>query len=151
PSDDPIERIGVERSRAAATSADLLLLVLDSSAPLTNLDIQAAAELRELITGDSETIENARPVILLLNKADLPVILDGAQASELWPEALRVRTSATTREGLEALEETIAQLVLGGQAAAGNTLVSSARHRDALRRADDSLRAAATTLDNRLP
>ena len=30
--DDPIERIGVERSRSAAREADLLLLVIDSSA-----------------------------------------------------------------------------------------------------------------------
>ena len=151
PSDDPIERIGVERSRAAAASADLLLFVLDSSAPLTDLDTQAAAELREVLANDADTIENARPVIVLLNKADLPPVLKDAQTAELWPEAPRVRTSATTREGLEALEETIAQLVLGGQTAAGDVLVASARHRDALRRANESLEAATTTLESGLP
>ncbi len=151
PSDDPIERIGVERSRAAAASADLLLFVLDGSAPLTDLDTQATIELRELLTSDADAIENVRSVIVLLNKSDLPVVLSEAQAAELWPEALRVRTSAATREGLEALEETIAQLVLGGQTAAGDVLVASARHRDALRRANESLEAATTTLENGLP
>ncbi len=49
PSDDPIERIGVERSRAAARSADLLLLILDGSVPLSALDTSVATELRELV------------------------------------------------------------------------------------------------------
>jgi tRNA modification GTPase len=151
PSDDPIERIGVERSRVAAASADLLLFVLDGSTPLTDLDTQAAAELRMLLESGTDSAEHARPVIVLLNKADLPPALDDAQTSTVWPGAPRVRTSAATGEGLAALEEAIAQLVLGGQAAAGDALVASARHRDALRRAGESLEAAAATLENGLP
>src|SRR5438046_14313 len=38
PTDDPVEQIGVQRSRAAAESADLVLLVFDGSEPLTDQD-----------------------------------------------------------------------------------------------------------------
>ncbi len=56
---DPIERLGIERSRAALAAADLALLVLDASAPLTDDDAMIAA----LIDG--------KPKILVLNKSDL--------------------------------------------------------------------------------
>jgi tRNA modification GTPase len=47
-SQDPIERLGVERSRAAAASADLVLFVLDTSESLTDADRDAAREVRAL-------------------------------------------------------------------------------------------------------
>ena len=49
PSDDPIERLGVERSRAAAREAGALVFVLDGSEPLAPLDYAAARELRDLL------------------------------------------------------------------------------------------------------
>ncbi|HLJ80094.1 MAG TPA: tRNA uridine-5-carboxymethylaminomethyl(34) synthesis GTPase MnmE, partial [Ktedonobacterales bacterium] len=52
--EDPIERIGVERSRAAAREADLLLFVLDRSTPLTDQDTLAARELAALRSDDTE-------------------------------------------------------------------------------------------------
>ncbi|WP_262316564.1 tRNA uridine-5-carboxymethylaminomethyl(34) synthesis GTPase MnmE [Lacticaseibacillus parakribbianus] len=62
--DDKVEKIGVERSRKALAQADLVLLVLDASRPLT-------AEDRELIAATA-----AKPRIVVLNKQDLPVRLD---------------------------------------------------------------------------
>lgn len=48
PSNDPIEQIGVQRSRAAAESADVALLVFDGSEPLTELDHRVSEELRAM-------------------------------------------------------------------------------------------------------
>jgi tRNA modification GTPase len=146
PSDDPVERIGVERSRAAAQAADLLLLVLDGSEPLTPLDATVATELRTL--GQADTL---RPAILVLNKADLPHQLSDEAAQALWPDAPLVATSTVTGSGLAALEGEIAALALGGTAQAGDALVSSARHKDALRRGVEHLQAAQATLANGLP
>ncbi len=167
PSEDPIERIGVERSRAAARSADLLLFVLDASCSLTELDQRAAGDLRELVrsepTPDKAALDEGRvspaahdqttprPVILVLNKADLTPILREAEAASIWPGAPLIHTSTLTRQGVAPLEEAIARLALGGQATTPDVLVSSARHRDALRRASEHLTNAATTLDDRLP
>ncbi len=146
PSDDPVERIGVERSRAAAQAADLLLLVLDGSEPLTPLDATVATELRTL--GQADT---SRPAILVLNKADLPHQLSDEATQALWPDAPLVATSTVTGSGLAALEGEIAALALGGTAQAGDALVSSARHKDALRRGLEHLQAAQATLANGLP
>src|SRR3984893_10732703 len=45
PTSDPVEQIGVERSRAAAESADLTLLVFDGSEPLAAQDRRVSEEL----------------------------------------------------------------------------------------------------------
>ena len=56
---DPVERLGVDRSRAAAESCDLAVLVLDRSGPVVEGDREAAAIVAE------------RPTIVAWNKADL--------------------------------------------------------------------------------
>src|SRR5579859_7049151 len=48
PGNDPVEQIGVQRSRAAAESADVVLLVFDGSEPLTELDHRVSEELRAM-------------------------------------------------------------------------------------------------------
>lgn len=161
PSAEAVERAGVERSRQAARSADLLLLVLDGAEPLAAADEQAVAELRALdeaagadpsaVGATANASGIARALILVLNKADLPPVVAAREAEALWPGAPLVCTSTRTGAGLDALEETIATLVLGGQARAGDALVSSARHRDALRRAQEHLTAAGETLARGLP
>ncbi len=153
PSEDPIERIGVERSRAAARAADLLLFVLDGSAPLDALDHHAAADLRALrdVSYQASGALLPAPVLVAINKADLPQMLGAAEAAALWPDAPVVHTSAVTRGGTQALERAIAALVGGGQAASESALVSSARHADALGRAADALATARAALDAGIP
>jgi tRNA modification GTPase len=133
-SDDPVEQLGVERSRAALAGADLALLVLDASAPLTPGDVEIAAL----------TLE--KPTILVWNKVDA-----AASASAAGPPPLphprliaTARTSARTGDGVDALARAVAEALLGGAplAAGEARLVSSPRHRDALRRAEELLQAA---------
>jgi tRNA modification GTPase len=151
PSDDPIERIGVERSRAAARSADLLLLVLDGSSPLTPLDTAVATELRELATASDRQDASVPPVVLVLNKSDLTAAYPVEEARALWPGAFAVRCSALSKEETLPLERALAEVALSGGAQAGEVLVTSARHADALRRASAHLREAAGTLAEDLP
>src|SRR4029453_1715489 len=56
---DPVERLGVARSRAALATADLALLVVDASAPPSDEDAAVAA------------LAEGKPTILVLNKIDL--------------------------------------------------------------------------------
>ena len=188
PTTDPVERLGVERSRAAAREADLLIFALDGSIPLTELDYQATGELRDLTPDPFPQVwEGAKgrfvalsdespatppsaptaretplptgvgrgrglgPLILALNKADLPAVVSVAEAQALWPRAQVVATSTLTRDGMAALEAAIGELALGGVAQPSDALVSAARQRNALRRADEQLAAAETTLADHLP
>ncbi|HEY7019769.1 MAG TPA: tRNA uridine-5-carboxymethylaminomethyl(34) synthesis GTPase MnmE [Ktedonobacterales bacterium] len=152
--DDPIERIGVERSRSAAREADLLLLVIDSSAGVTRADRGVAEELRVLRAEDaagSKDSLDATSVIVVANKADLPLALRAGDAEDLWPGASVVSVSCVTHDGLEALAETVGRLALGGALHPADAVVSSARHQDALRRAGEHLGAARQTLGDGLP
>jgi tRNA modification GTPase len=85
------------------------------------------------------------------NKSDLPPALDEGAARALWPGAPVVRTSAVAPGGVAALEEAIAGVPLAGQAHGADPLVASARHADALRRAEGALREAATALAGGVP
>jgi tRNA modification GTPase len=165
---DPVEQIGVQRSRAAAATADLVLLVLDASEPLTEQDEAVSGALRAFGFGRSNptlqdsapqqtaanSAQTGRPVVLVLNKSDLPQRLAEAEVTARWPDAPIVRTSMVTQEGLEALEEQVRALALAGQArspAGDEALVTNTRHRDALRRAAEHLSGALETLQQALP
>ncbi len=154
--DDPVERLGVARSRAAAREADLLIFMLDGSESLTPSDHTAAAELRAALAPDATPDDTpfapgVTPVTLAINKADLPQALSEAEAQALWPGAPLVHLSTLTRAGVAPLEEAITRLALRGEAQMADPLVASARHADALRRAGESLDAALSTLAQRDP
>ena len=166
---NPIEQIGVQRSRAAAATADLVLLMLDASEPFTGQDEDVIQALRTFGFGRKEPAEESidghipsgangtgtgRPMIVVLNKSDLPQRLTEADAMERWPGTPVVHTSMVTQDGLEALEEQIRALALAGQAsplANEEALVTNTRHRDALRRTAEHLSGASDALHQGLP
>jgi tRNA modification GTPase len=142
---DPIERLGIERSRSALSQADLALLILDASQPLTGADRDIAA------------LVGTKPAIAVLNKIDLLETQDGdpwttkVEAIQVaighwsldracWPF---IPVSALTGQGLEALEQAIVESVFSGQVTASEApMVSSSRHKEALNRAVDHVEAA---------
>ena len=89
-SDDAVERIGVERSRAALEGAALALLVLDGSAPLSPEDEAAMAQ-----------AAHAPRVICLINKSDRPLAFAPEELRSRFPHLCVV--SAATGAGLDAL------------------------------------------------
>ncbi len=134
---DPVERLGIERSREALARADLALLVLDLSRPLQEADRAIAALL------------DGKPTLIVGNKVDLlaggeepPWDADSLPAGS--PVAERpLRISALTGEGLDALEAAIVEAVFAGQVMAAEApLVTSPRHKEALHRALDHVQAA---------
>jgi tRNA modification GTPase len=77
---------------------------------------------------------------VVANKCDLP---QADLPDNLLASALRLRVSALTGEGIEVLEETVVEMVFGGQVISADTpLVSNPRHQASLRRALDHIRAA---------
>jgi len=131
PTDDPVERLGVERSRQALGRADLVLLVLDASQPLQPLDLA----LREDIGN--------RPLLVVLNKSDLLSPTTQAEARDRLAADPVMLTSALTGAGLAELEEAIVAKVLGGAGlGASAVLVSNPRHQGALARALEHLEDA---------
>ena len=158
PSNDPVEQMGVQRSRSAAESADVVLLVFDGAEPLTGQDRQVSEELKIMgFGGGADTTlqvstVRSRPVVVVINKADRERRLEIEKVHSMWPGAPFVVTSTLSGEGLPELEETVANLVLAGKTLhSESALVTSARHQEALRLAAEHLRASLVPLDRGLP
>lgn len=153
PTVDPVEQMGVQRSRAAAEGAEVVLLVFDGSEALTEQDRLISSELRGMGFGGRDTDDRRRRVVqIVINKSDQEARLELAAVHELWPEASPVFTSMQTGEGLNKLEDALADFVLAGRASFGEeALITSARHQEALRQAAEHLRAAQFSLAQRLP
>lgn len=138
--EDIIEKIGVEKSRELFQKADLVLMVLDSSRPLSSDDRSLLANLAD------------RPCIILINKADLPVMLDEQELRTILPNKPILRISVLENEGLASLENQIVELVYHGEAIGSEgAMITNARHQYAVRRACDSLQEALLTIDHMMP
>ena len=132
-STDPIEQMGVERSRAAMEQAALILFLCDRSVPFLPEDAQ-------LLTQAAA----CAPTVLVWNKSDLPP----ATAPGLpLPEGVRVvEISAKTGQGLDALEQTVADMAPHSNEESG-ALLTNARQADAAKRALESVRLARQGLE----
>ena len=139
--EDAVERLGVERAVAAMEAAELLLVVIDGSAPMT-------AEDREILTRAAGT---GKPWIYVESKRDLSgdcAVSVGVIGGGNAPKAA-VCVSSVTGEGLDALEAAVAQVFPDGGAPAGEVL-TNARQAEALSRALEALRGARNALENGL-
>ncbi len=156
PSEDPVEQIGVQRSRAAAESADVILLVFDASEALTELDRLVSAEVQAMgfnvHTSEGAEKVQSRPVLLILNKSDQVQKLSLDTLKLLWADGAFISTSTLSEIGLRSLEDTLADLVLAGRRLySESVLVTSTRHQEALRRAAEHLQASSVSLEQQLP
>ena len=124
--EDRIEAMGVERSRRAVEEADLVILMIDGSSPLTDED-------EEVIDLCSE-LEN---VIVLLNKSDKPAVVE---PSDL-PFMYIIRCCAKSGMGLDQFSDLVEEL-FGGEMPCDGSILTNARQYDAIRRAFEALNGA---------
>jgi len=117
--DDLVEREGVRRAREKASSADLVLMVVDGSVPLHDEDLLA--------------FELCRPdkTLLVINKSDQAQCCD---TSRLERFKSRVAVSAKYGQGLAVLGDAIVRHLTNDSSLADNegVVVTERRHRDAL-------------------
>lgn len=134
--DDIVEQIGVERSKKALKEADLVLLVLNASEPLTAQD-------RQLLEISQETNR-----IILLNKTDLPETIE---TSELPEDVIRI--SVLKNQNIDKIEERINNLFFenAGLVEQDATYLSNARHISLIEKAAESLQAVNQGLELGMP
>lgn len=120
---DAIEKEGIRRSRESIDRAELVLHVIDRSAPLSDED-------QEYLNHSAHAHH-----LIILNKVDLP------QALELPAEhqSKVVETSCAEGDGIEELRDAIQAHVWSGHTKEGNLGVAiNARHQNALQRAHEA-------------
>lgn len=144
--DDPVEQEGVRRTRAAMDLAEVLLVLLDGSVPLSDEDRAFLAQCPS---------DEHKKRLVVVNKIDLPRRLDPTALAEMVgareAASAVVWISATTGAGLDDLRDRIRTLVLRADFEPGETpVVTQLRHRDALLRAREALGNAAGSAEARL-
>lgn len=136
-SDDTVERFGIERAEREISSAELVLAVFDTSAPLTEEDeriIEAAKS-------------SGAAVIAVLNKADAEENAD--VAGRIRAEfGKAVRISAKCGDGMDALAEEVGDLYGRGKIdLRRDAVIWDARQREILLHCRDSLSRAKTAVE----
>lgn len=127
---DEIERMGVERARAAVSAADIVLLVLDAAEPLSGED-------RALIDMADERF------ILVLNKRDLPPAWDAAALSAGFDGRV-CEVSARDMAGVSELKRLMS--ARAASCADPDALFLRERHMECARRAADMIDLAVRSL-----
>ena len=123
--DDEVERLGVERSRAAMSKAELVIAVVDGSGEITDEDREVIAQ-----------AESAPKGIVVLSKRDI-----AEQDAEITTALPVVSLSSVTGDGMDELERVIAEQFPLPEVPAGEIL-TNVRQADAVKRAIEYMRSA---------
>jgi tRNA modification GTPase len=138
--EDIVEKIGVEKSKESVTSADLVIMVLDSSRNLDKEDIEIL-----------ETLENKKTIVLL-NKTDLEPKIEEEKLHQYVDSSSIIKISALQNEGIEMLHEKIESMVYKGSVkSSSNLMITNSRHKDALQKSYESINDALKAINDNLP
>ena len=129
--EDPVEKIGVERSEKARRNADLTLLILDGSETLSDVDHKLLAE----FAGEGA---------IVINKSDLPRKVTEEMIRRITPGMACVSVSAKENGDVSSLKDLIEKHII----ISDRLSLTQPRHLDAVRRAVAHLKDALETLDN---
>ncbi|HET7615334.1 MAG TPA: tRNA uridine-5-carboxymethylaminomethyl(34) synthesis GTPase MnmE, partial [Bacillales bacterium] len=139
--EDMVERIGVDRSRKVLKEADLILLLLNYNEPLTKED----EKLFEAVRG--------MDAVVVVNKTDLDRVVSLEEVKRMSGGKMPViATSLLRDEGIDELENAIADLFFAGNVESGDiTYVSNSRHVALLGRAAKTIRDAVSAIEAGMP
>lgn len=137
--DDIVEKIGVDRAKQYADSADLIIYVIDSSTELDDNDFSIIDILKD---------KNA---IVLLNKSDLSTITTEDIVKKYLDKPV-INISAKDRTGIDKLESKISEMFLHGQVSFNDEVyITNIRHKNSLTEAFNSLKLVVESINNDMP
>ncbi len=130
--EDIVEAEGVKRSQRAFEQADLIIYLKDLSHPFNEEERMEIADFQKR-AGES-------PFILIGTKADI-------EADQEWRTEFDLKISATEGEQIDELKKLLKDRALENKHYdASSLLVTSTRHRDALQKAQEQVRASLQSL-----
>lgn len=136
---DIIEEEGVRRTKKCLQEADLVIWVLDGSAPASAEDFHILPAIR------------GKNIIIVINKNDLPQRLSLDSLPGELPSALCVSISALHGQGLEELKEAIATTIIKNKLTnSAEVIISNLRHKHSLVLAQEALHQAQEGLNKNL-
>ena len=135
---DVIERIGVERSHQKMQQSDVVIYLFD-------VNEVKATELKEI---EEKLKEQNINYLLVGNKSDL---LEPTALKEKFNSNHTLFISAKAKKNINELKKQLVDLVTEGQVNLENTIVTNARHYEALQQVDKSLEDIRGGLNSHLP
>jgi tRNA modification GTPase len=119
---DPVEVIGIGKTKEYIHASDLILFMIDASDPFTMED----QEIYKTIIGD-------KWIILVINKIDLVENNFNFEIPETWKKIPSVKISALYGNGVSSLKDLIAKLAIGDhRLEVQNRIIPNLRHKIAL-------------------
>ena len=138
---DEIEKIGVEKAREYASSADLLLYMVDSSVPLDEND------------DDIIDMLNNRHFMVLMNKSDLKTCVTNKELQDIFgDDVVIINISATENKGMEDFEKALKEMFFKEDFLLNDEIViTNARQVNELNNALSSLKLVLKSIDDQMP
>lgn len=146
--EDLVEKIGVDKAKSHADQADLLIYVIDASAPLDEND----NEILQLMKG--------KPAIILLNKSDLNMVVGKSEVQKAYYQSNGensenipiIEVSAKHQQGIDLVEQTLKDMFFEGNLAFNDEIyITNVRHKTALRDACDALNRVRDSIHGKMP
>ncbi len=139
-SDDPVERIGIERARKALSEAELVLAVFDGSQSPEDEDILLAEQIRA----------SGKVAIAVVNKNDVAACRDIERVEKMFEYTVHV--SAQTGEGIDKLASLVEKIYVDDTLNTGeDAMIVNARQSAAVSGARDILVEARAEIENDAP
>lgn len=137
--EDIIEKIGVERAKKYANSADLIIYVVDGSTTLDENDFNIMKSVRD------------KKSIVLLNKIDLNVVTTQEEL-RLNINKPVIPISAKENIGLEEFEKCLIDMFFNGEITFNDEIcITNIRHKTAINESIESLEQVQISIENGMP
>lgn len=137
--EDLVEKIGVDKAKESAQSADLILYVVDSSTDLDENDDEIIAMLKD------------QNVIILLNKTDLSMVTTADMVQERLNKPV-VCISAKEETGIDEFAELLEKMFLSGKVSFNDEVyLTNIRHRTAMQEAEKSFEKVLESISLGMP
>ena len=135
---DKVEKLGIEKSKEAFNNADFIIFIMDGSEEISSEDEEIIEYLKE------------RKCLVLINKKDLEQKIDSVQIRNMLPNSQIIKTSLINGDGIEEIENSIEELVYGGEITQSESMmVNNVRHINLLTDSCNSLEDALQMAVNR--
>lgn len=137
--DDIVEKIGVDKAKAHANEADLIIYVVDASRDLDENDFDIIDMIQD------------KKAVILLNKSDLDTVVT-KDMIKLHVDKPMIEISAKEESGIKELEETLKNMFFHGEISFNDEVyITNIRHKTAIKDAYDSLEKVIVSIENDMP
>lgn len=137
--EDVVEKIGVERAMKYAKEADLILVLIDSSVPLSDTDFEIFDFIKD------------KQAVILLNKSDLKHVVGTEDISSYTTQTV-IQISAKDETGITEFKKVLKKMFLSGYLQYNDEIfITNVRQKSLLSEAESSIKEVLNSIEAGMP